>query len=124
MLAYTLKINNVDFTDYVKYDSYNTRKTPVYSEAVMTMDGVTHLKQIRTTGGLTFELNPQNASTTQTLVAALLTQPCSVYYYSLQTQAYEQVTMKLDSQTAEFLAKCKFLGEKWNQIGQINLEEL
>lgn len=124
MLAYTLKINSVDITSYINYDSYSTSETPVYSDEVVTLDGVSHIAQIRTKSGVRFSFNPQNATTTNTIATALLTQPCSVYFYNLQNQQYETANMRLTGQSAEFLARCKFVGAKWNQIGEITLEEL
>ena len=90
----------------------------------MTVDGVTHVKKLRDVGRITFKLNPQNTTTTQTIASALLQQPCAVHYFSLQSGIYENVTMKLDEQSAEYLVRCKFLGEKWTQPAQITLEEL
>ena len=124
MLDYTLTVNGTDLTNYVLYDSYSTNKTPVYANSVTTLDGVEHTALIRTRGSLTFQLNPQNATITQTIASSLLTQPCSVHYFSLQTQQYEDDTMKLTDQSADYLVKCKFLGQKWNQINTITLVEL
>lgn len=124
MLAYTLTINGVDFTDAIRFDSYSTKKIPVYSQSVQTLDGVTHVALLRNKGQVTFTLNPKNAEATETLVDALLAIPCTVYYFNLQTQLYETANMTLDEVSADFLARCKFLGKKWSQTGQITLEEL
>lgn len=124
MLDYTLTVNGTDLTKYVKYDSYSTNKTPMYADPVTTLDGVQHTALIRSVGSVTFELNPQNATDTQIIASALLTQPCAVKYFSLQTQQYEDATMKLTDQSADYLVKCKFLGQKWNQINTITLVEL
>lgn len=124
MLDYTLTINSVDFTNYVERDSYATSKIPVYSESVLTMDGYTHVANLRNKGEVTFTLNPQNATDTATLCNALLTQPCVVYYFSLQTQHYEQVNMMLDRHSAEYLSRCLYKNQRWNQLEQITLTEL
>lgn len=124
MLDYSLTINNVDFTKYVRYDSYETKKIPVFSEEVVTMDGVKHVSVIRYRGQVTFTLNPQNSTNTGTLVAVLLSHPLSVRYYNLQTQMYEDATMMLDEVSAEYLVKCKFQGQNWSQTDVITLEEL
>lgn len=124
MLAYTLTINGVDFTDAIRFDSYSTKKIPVYSQSVQTLDGVTHVALLRNKGQVTFTLNPKNAEDTETLVDALLAIPCTVYYFNLQTQLYETANMTLDEVSADFLARCKFLGKKWSQTDQITLEEL
>lgn len=124
MLDFTLTVNNTNLTNYIKYDSYETKKTPVFSPSVTTLDGVEHIAVVRYRGACRFEFNPQNAETAQTIAAALMTQPLAVRYYSLQTNQYEDANMKLDDQSAEYLAKCKFVGKKWVQIGKVTLEEL
>lgn len=124
MLDYTLTINGVDFTGMVERDSYVTSKIPVYSDSVVTMDGITHLALIRNKGEITFEFNPQNATDTQAACAALLSIPCVVDYFSLQTQAYERANMSIDQQSAQYLSRCLFRGERWNQMTSITLTEL
>lgn len=124
MLDYDVLINGVDFTPFIKWDSYSTKKIPVYSQSVTTLDGVTHMTLIRTKGEASFSLNPQNADDTLDIADALLTQPCVVYYFSLQSQDYETARMVIDEQTADYLVRCKFLGEKWNSIAAIHLQEL
>jgi len=124
MLKYTFTINSVEFSTYVKYDSYSTKKIPVYATPVVTLDGVSHTRCIRHKGSVSFELNPQDATTTDTLATALFTQPCTVYYFNLQTQEYETATMQLDEQSADFLVLCKAYGYDWNQIAPITLTEL
>ena len=108
----------------VERDSYVTSKIPVYSDSVVTMDGITHLALIRNKGEITFEFNPQNAADTQAACAALLSIPCVVDYFSLQTQAYERANMSIDQQSAQYLSRCLFRGERWNQMTSITLTEL
>ena len=124
MLAYTLTINGVDFTSMVERDSYKTSKIPVYSESFMTMDGVTHVALIRNKGEISFDLNPQNAAQTSATCTALLTMPCVVRYFDLQTQTYVNATMVIDQQTAQYLSRCLYKGERWNQLESITLTEL
>ena len=124
MLDYTLTINGVDFTPMVERDSYRTSKIPVYSESIMTMDGVTHVALIRNKGEISFDLNPQNAAQTSAVCTSLLTMPCVVRYFDLQTQAYVNATMVIDQQTAQYLSRCLYKGERWNQMESITLTEL
>lgn len=124
MLDYTVTINSVDFTSAIERDSYKTTKTPVYSKAVTTMDGVSHVVKLRNKNKVSFELNPQIATNMGTLCAALLTEPCSVYFYSLQSQAYETSNMVLEKQTAQYLSRCLAGGLKWSQVERIELTEL
>ena len=124
MLDYTLRINNVDFTSVVERDSYSTSQIPVYSESVLTMDGVTHVALLRNKCEIQFEFNPQNASDTKTMCEALLTMPCSVYFFSLQEQVYRYVNMTIDQHTASYLSRCLYRGERWNKLERITLTEL
>lgn len=124
MLDYTLTINGVDFTDKIERDSYMTKKIPVYSDSIVTMDGITHVTNLRNKSEISFALNPQNATVTAMLCTALLTMPCEVYYFSLQTQTYELKNMIIDSQSAEYLSRCLYRGERWNQMDSITLTEL
>ena len=124
MLDYTLTINGVNFTDKIERDSYMTKKIPVYSDSIVTMDGITHVTNLRNKSEISFSLNPQNATDTATLCTALLTMPCEVYYFSLQTQAYELKNMMIDSQSAEYLSRCLYRGQRWNQMDSITLTEL
>jgi hypothetical protein len=124
MLDYTLTINGVDFTDKIERDSYTTKKIPVYSQSIVTMDGITHVTNLRNKSEISFSLNPQNATDTATLCTALLTMPCEVYCFSLQTQVYELKNMMIDSQSAEYLSRCLYRGERWNQMDSITLTEL
>lgn len=124
MLDYTLTINGVDFTHMVERDSYSTSKIPVYSESVMTMDGITHVALLRNKGEIEFEFNPQNSVDTEAACTALLRMPCLVYYYNLQEQAYRYANMIINQQTAQYLSRCLYRGEKWNQMDKITLSEL
>ena len=124
MLDYTLTVNGVDFTGKIERDSYRTSKIPVYSDSVVTLDGVTHIANLRNKGEVSFALNPQAASDTATLCNALLIMPCTVYYFSLQSQSYETARMMLDNQSAEYLSRCLYKGLKWNQMDSITLTEL
>lgn len=124
MLDYTLTINGVDFTKMVERDSYETRKIPVYSDSVTTMDGVTHVVLLRNKGEVSFEFNPQNSTDTASACAALLSMPCLVRYYNLQTQSYEFANMVIDEQSAQYLSRCLYRGERWSQMDSITLTEL
>lgn len=124
MLDYTLTINGVDFTSMVERDSYQTRKIPVYSNSVTTLDGVTHVVLIRNKGEIEFEFNPQNAEKTTEACSALLMMPCEVYYFDLLTQDYVYANMVIDQQSAQYLSRCLYRGEKWNQMESIVLTEL
>lgn len=124
MLDYTLTINGVDFTSMVERDSYQTRKIPVYSDSVTTLDGVTHVVLIRNKGEIEFDFNPQNAEKTAEACSALLMMPCEVYYFDLLTQDYVYANMVIDQQSAQYLSRCLYRGEKWNQMESIVLTEL
>ena len=119
-----MKVNSVDFTSMIERDSYQTVRIPVYSETVTTMDGIDHVVLLRHKGGCTFEFNPQSAADTKTACDALLTQPCAVYYFNLQSNTYENASMTLDEQSAQYLSRCLSRGLRWNQMDPITLTEL
>lgn len=124
MLDYSLRINGVDFTSLVERDSYRTNKIPVYSDSIVTMDGITHVALIRNKSKITFSFNPQNAQNTAMACNALLSMPCEVYFYDLQSQAYAVATMMIDGQSAQYLSRCLYRGERWSQMDSITLTEL
>lgn len=124
MLDYSLRINGVDFTSLVERDSYRTNKIPVYSDSIVTMDGITHVALIRNKSEITFSFNPQNAQNTAMACNALLSMPCEVYFYDLQSQAYAVATMMIDGQSAQYLSRCLYRGERWSQMDSITLTEL
>jgi len=124
MLDYTLTVNGIDIAPMIERDSYHTSKIPVYSESVVTMDGITHTALIRHKGEITFDFNPQNASNTYSACSALLKMPCEVYYYDLQSQSYALANMVIDGQSAQYLSRCLYRGERWSQMASITLTEL
>jgi hypothetical protein len=124
MLDYTLTINGVNFTAMVERDSYRTAKIPVFSESVTTMDGVDHVALLRNKSSLTFEFNPQTTAQTKTAYDALTAQPCTVYFFNIQSNAYKTANMKLDEQSAQYLSRCLSRGLRWNQMDPITLTEL
>ena len=124
MLDYTLTINGVDFTNMIERDSYNTANIPVYSDSVVTLDGITHVALLRNKAEISFDFNPQNATDTQTACNALLSMPCEVYYFNLQRQEYMYANMTVDQRTAQYLSRCLHKGLKWNQMDSLTLTEL
>lgn len=124
MLDYTLTVNGVDLTPYIRFDSYITDAVPVYSREVVTLDGVTHVTQLRTRRSVRFAFNMQDADTTALIASALLVQPCTVSFFSIQNQQNETAKMRIDGQSAEYLAECRLRGKRWNQASDVTLEEL
>lgn len=124
MLDYTLKINGVNFTAMIERDSYQTETIPIYTDRLTTMDGVDHVALLRNKSTLTFEFNPQTAAQTKTACDALLAQPCTVYFFNIQSNAYKTANMTLDGQSAQYLSRCLSRGLRWNQMDPITLTEL
>lgn len=124
MLNYQFQINGTNFAPYVERDSYNTAMRPVYTNEVVTLDGVSHYANLRNKYEITFEMNPTTAARTAALGNALMVQPCTVYFFSLQTQSYTTATMSLDGHSADYLSRCLSQGQTWNQLAEITLTEL
>lgn len=124
MVDYTVKINNLSISDDIERDSYSTSTIHVYTKSVQTMDGVEHFVLLRNKGSVTFKLNPRTASRTQTICTVLMTQPCTVVYFDLETNASKTATMSIDQHTAKYLSRCLSQGLKWNELEEITLTEL
>ena len=119
-----LIVNGVDLTPYVERDSYRTSLSPVYSETINTLDGIGHTALLRLKGALRIGLNPQTDSDTATVCTTLLNSPCQVVYHCLQRDADVSALMKVDTLSAQFLSRCLYLGDEWNEIEEITLTEL
>ena len=108
----------------VERDSYMTDTVPVFSERITTMDGVDHTALIRNKKTISFEFNPQTAAQTKIACDALSTQPITVYFFNIQSNAYETAEMTIDGQSAQYLSRCLSSGLHWNQMQPITLTEL
>ena len=119
-----LIVNGTDLSEYVERDSYRTSLTPVYGQTIETLNGVQHTALLRLRGALKVGLNPQTDTDTATICTALLNTPCQVTYHCLQRDADVTSLMKVDPISAQFLSRCLFLGDEWNDIDDITLTEL
>lgn len=124
MVSLTFKVNNTDYSGYIERDSYSTSVIPVYSETITTLDGVDHKTLKRLKGRLSVGLNPQNAANTALICADLLSSPVEVQYHCLQRNLDITANMVVDTVSADFLSRCLFRGENWNQTQSITLTEL
>lgn len=124
MVNLTFKINNTDYSNMVERDSYQTSLEPVYAETIQTMDGVNHTALLRTRGSIRLRFNPQTDSDTAALCSALLAAPCEVQYRCLQRDVDVTALMVVDTISAQYLSRCLYLGDEWNQIESITLTEL
>lgn len=124
MISYRFKVGGVDLAPFVERDGYTTGLTPVFTEAVTTMDGVDHDRLLRLRGRVTVSLNPQSAGNTAAICMALLSHPVQVEYFCLQRQGVVNASMRAPEQTAQFLSRCLAGGQKWVQPESITLEEL
>ena len=123
-IRHLFRVNGVDFSRFVERDSYATALEPVYAETIQTMDGVNHTALLRTRGSIRLRFNPQTDSDTAALCSALLASPCEVQYRCLQRDVDVTALMCVDTISAQFLSRCLYLGDEWNQIESITLTEL
>ena len=123
-IRHLFRVNGVDFSRFVERDSYATTLEPVYAETIQTMDGVNHTALLRTRGSIRLRFNPQTDSDTAALCSALLAAPCEVQYRCLQRDVDVTALMCVDTISAQFLSRCLYLGDEWNQIESITLTEL
>ena len=124
MVSFTFKINNTSYAGLVERDSYETTVIPVYGETITTMDGVSHTARLRVRGVIKVKLNPTTDSDTAAICADLLNTPVEVQYHCLQRNTDVTALMTVDSLTANFLSRCKFKADDWNQLDEITLTEL
>lgn len=121
---YPVRINGTDITGYIVPGSYSTSVIPVYSDAVTTMDGVTHVELIRTKHTITFALNPVSNDQTAALFAQLRAGKVQVEYTALDSGNEEIGTFQLDAVSASYLYGVTAKGKRWNSIQDITLTEL
>lgn len=124
MVSFTFKINNTSYAGLVERDSYETTVIPVYGETIKTMDGVSHTARLRVRGVVRVKLNPTTDSDTAAICADLLNTPVEVQYHCLQRNTDVTALMTIDELTANFLSRCKFKADDWNQLDEITLTEL
>lgn len=101
----TFIINGVDFSDLLQTYGYSTAYTPVYSQAVQTMDGYEHVGVLRYRGSLTVNLKPLTGNQLKSLTNALSITVPSVFYTCLQRNMTVHANMRLDTVSAELVLK-------------------
>lgn len=121
---YTVVINGFDLTNYVERDSYQTALIPVESSRVTTMDGVDHVHVLRHKGQLVIGLNPIIDRDLADFTDAVMVSPMTVQYHNIQKNEVITSQMTLDTYSAQWLSRCLFRGEKWNQTQTITFTEL
>lgn len=105
-IPYTLKINGVDFSGYIKPYSYSTEYIPVSGGSVTTMDGVEHIAIARWKGALHAELKPLTESDLSALTAMIAgVSAVSVQYTNLQLDEVVTENMKPSIQSATMVLK-------------------
>ena len=124
MVDFTFTANGLDLAPFVERDHYSTGLLPVYTRKITTMDGVDHMALIRHRGTVSASLNPQTAETTARICLALLHAPVQVQYHCLQRNQDVAAYMVCSDLTAQHLSRCLARGQKWNDLGEIELEEL
>ena len=103
---YTLKINTTDFSSRVERYGYETSYTPVYSDAITTMDKIDHTVIVRWRHGLTVKLKPQSEAELYALQTALLTTNIqSVKFSSLQLNADVTCNMTVSPESVALVLK-------------------
>jgi hypothetical protein len=84
-MAYTLKINGVDFSDLINEKLYKTDSVPVVAWEMTDLTGVRHEVVSRRRNVLTVRLKPLTAERAVALFSALSKTSLSVTYTHLQT---------------------------------------
>lgn len=116
---YTLTINGVDFSTYIKPYSYSTEYMPVEGGSVTTMDGVDHIAIVRWKGAVHAELKPLTEQSLATLVTAITgVGAVTIQYSNLQRNSVITESMKPSKQTATMVLK----NSDYRYVGDITLD--
>lgn len=119
---HTVIVSGLDITDSI--GGYVTDRTPVYSDSVVTMDGVEHKVLIRTKSRLAVTLNPRSLGDVAALCDALEHQPVDVSFYDQQNGMQRTASMVCDFPTATLIRGMTHLGQRWVELGELIFEEL
>lgn len=101
----TFKINNTDCSGYITKYGYGTTYNPVFSESIVTLDGVEHVAVKRYKGTLTVTLRPLTGAQWATLSALLAAGILTVQYTCIQRNMDVTASMKLDNISANTVLK-------------------
>ena len=102
-MNYTFKINNVDFSDVIQKYGYATSYDPVYSDSMMSLNGIEYIAILRYRGTLTITLKPLEGTRLSQLTTALTAGIPEITYTCLQRNADVITSMRLDVNSAELL---------------------
>lgn len=122
MTKFTFKVNGVDFSDIVSKYGYSTERVAVYGKTVTTLDGVDHVKLLRSRGCLTIKINPVGADRMAEFCNALATLPVEIKYHSFQLGTDVSETMRLSNVSASFVLDTP--AKKWVDGASVKFEQL
>ena len=102
----TFKINDVDFSDVIQRYGYATTYDPVYTNSMMSMNGIEHVGYLRHRGSVTITLNPLEGTRLSQLAAALAGGIYEIKYTCLQRNTDIITRMRLTGgMSSEILLK-------------------
>lgn len=121
---YNVKVNDLDLTNMIDAETYETAWIPVFGPSVTTMDGVEHTVVIRHRGQVAFGFNAMVDTRAAALAKVFDPAIVTVEYHCMQRNATVTAQMRMDGISAKNLSQVKLCGRKWHELGSITLTEM
>ena len=111
---------------YIERDSVSMSVAPRVSRVITTIDGRDHISGWGNRQTLSFKFNPLTKEQATDLVSRMISAAFKVDFRGLlppdSTDGYYD--MRLSQMSADYLSRCKFGGQKWYQLDELELVQL
>lgn len=111
---------------YIERDSVKMSVAPRVSRVITTIDGRDHISGWGNRQTLSFKFNPLTKEQATDLVSRMISAAFKVNFRGLlppdSTDGYYD--MRLSQMSADYLSRCKFGGQKWYQLDELELVQL
>lgn len=111
---------------YIERDSVKMSVAPRVSRVITTIDGRDHISGWGNRQTLSFKFNPLTKEQATDLVSRMISAAFKVDFRGLlppdSTDGYYD--MRLSQMSADYLSRCKFGGQKWYQLDELELVQL
>ena len=111
---------------YIDRDSVKMSVAPRVSRVITTIDGRDHISGWGNRQTLSFKFNPLTKEQATDFVSRMISAAFKVDFRGLlppdSTDGYYD--MRLSQMSADYLSRCKFGGQKWYQLDELELVQL
>ncbi len=111
---------------YIERDSVKMSVAPRVSRIITTIDGRDHISGWGNRQTLSFKFNPLTKEQATDLVSRMISAAFKVDFRGLlppdSTDGYYD--MRLSQMSADYLSRCKFGGQRWYQLDELELVQL